>query len=100
VTQATPRVRTHVHRALSVRRVGDDRPGSSRQQEATQRIGVVGPVGGEGGGRRRGLDQVGGDGRITSLARRDDEGDKAAEPIDQGVQLGRRSAARATYAVG
>lgn len=86
--------------ALSVRGVGDDRLGSSRQQQATERVGIVGPVGGEGRRGGRGLDQVGGDGRITALTRGDDEGDQATEPIDQGVQLGGRPAARTTYAVG
>lgn len=74
--------------------------GSARQQQTADRIGGIGPVGGQGDGSRRGLDQVGGDGRIAALARRDDKGDEAAQSIGQGMQLGGRPAARATYGVG
>ena len=86
--------------ALSVGRVRDHRPGSASEQQAAQRIAVVGPVGGEGDGGRQGLDQVGRDRRVTPLARRDDEGYEAAQPVDQGMELGGRPAPRAAYSVG
>lgn len=63
-------------------------------------LSFIGVIGGQGGGCGRALDQVGGDRRVASLTGRDDEGDEASQPVDRGVELGGRAAARSAYGVG
>lgn len=62
---------------------------SPGQQQSSKRIEVIGAVGRECGRGGRGQDEVGGDRRVATLARCDDEGDEATEPIDEGVLFAR-----------
>jgi hypothetical protein len=86
--------------SLAARAVRDDGAGSSGEQQGSQGIAVVGAIGGQTDRCRESLDQVGGDGSIATLAGCYDEGDEAAQPVDQGVQLGGRTAAGSAYGVG
>ena len=65
-----------------------------------ERIAVVGAISRERGGRGQQADEVRFNRRVAALARRDGEGDQSAQAIDQRVQLGRASAARAPYGIG
>ena len=80
--------------------VADDGLGAAREEQAAERIAVIGAVGGERGGGGQQRDQLRRDRRVTTLAGRDGEGDQPAQPVDQGVQFGRGSTTRAAYRVG
>ena len=73
--------------------VRDDGRGPARDKQAPECIAVVGAVCGKHCGCGQSANQVGCDGSIAALAGRDDEGDDAAEPVDQRMQLGGRPAA-------
>jgi hypothetical protein len=80
--------------------VGDDGHGAARDQQAAERVAVVGAICGERGRSGQQGDQIRRDGCIAALAGRDGEGDQPPVAIDQRVQLGRGAAARAAYGVG
>jgi hypothetical protein len=79
---------------LARRVVGDDGQRSALAQELTQRVAVVGGVGGTPPARRQLTEKLGGGPDITELARRYLDGDGAPERVADGVDLGRSLAAR------
>jgi len=82
--------------ALAGRVVGDHRLGTALAQELAQPIAVVGCVGDAQSSGRHGRQQRPGDAHIAELARGYFEGDEPAETVDDGVDLRRPPAARAT----
>ena len=69
-------------------------------QEAAEAVAVIGAVGqAEIGGRQR-AEQGGGRAQIAELAGGDQEGDRPSLPVDDGVDLGGASAARAADGLG
>ena len=85
---------------LAARPVGDHGRGAASDQQAAERIAVVGAIGGECGGGGQQADQVRRDRCVAALARRNGEGDEPTQPVDQRVQLGRRATPRTAYGVG
>lgn len=86
--------------AFSVGRVGDHRTHAAGQDLLAQGVAVISAVGGQGLRGGGPGDQVVGDGSVAALSCGDDEGDEPSTLIDQGVELGGRSTARAAYGVG
>jgi hypothetical protein len=79
--------------ALAGRVVGDDRQGTTVDQPAAQRIAVIGGVGdAEPGGWQGGEQRRGGRG-VAGLSGGQREGERPAEAVDDGVDLGRPTAA-------
>src|SRR5205085_1443503 len=80
--------------------VGDHRERAALDQEASDGVAVVSGVGGQALGRCDGGDQVDGGAGVAELACGDRQGDRPSAPVDHGVDLGRSTAARATYGLG
>ena len=79
--------------AFAGRVVGDDRQGTAVDQAAAQRIAVIGGVGDAEPGGWQGGEQRRGDRGVAGLAGGQREGERPAEAVDDGVDLGRPTAA-------
>lgn len=80
--------------------VGDGGYSAPGEEQAAQRVAVIGPVSGERDGGGQPVDQIRRDRCVAAMAARDGEGDQLAMPGDQRVLLRGGPAARATYGVG
>jgi prophage regulatory protein len=75
-----------------------DCPGLS--QGVAERIGVVPLVGQDVAGPRSAGEQLGGDGHVGDVARREDQRERTADDVCEGVDLGRLAAARGADGLG